>query len=315
MEHPFSRPAEWRDIDKLIGNTPLINISDMLGIPGPLYAKCEFMNPTGSHKVRPYAAMIKEAELTWKLSPSMEVVDYTTGNGAAAMAWLCSLRGYRCTAVMPDGLPDARYDQTRSYGASIIISDGPGTNVAAARARAEAYVNENPSGRFLLSQSENHMNATAFHRLGREVRAQLKKKCNRLTTFVCGFGTGGTLTGTCRVLHERFPNLRTVGVEVDRSAVLWAERTGLPVPHGFHNVIGFSPGAIAPVMDASFVNESALVSEEEAATWTRIIRERTGYWVGTSSGASVAVAARLLKERPNLAPCLTFLWDVGWKYV
>ncbi|MHB8830996.1 MAG: PLP-dependent cysteine synthase family protein [Patescibacteria group bacterium] len=315
MEHPPSCTATWRDIGELIGHTPLIEISGMLGIPGPLYAKCEFMNPTGSHKVRPYAAMLKAAEHSGKLRPGSEVVDYTTGNGAAAMAWLCSLRGYRCTAIMPDGLPEARYVQTQSYGASVIKANGPGTNVAAARARAEAYVNENPSGRILLNQSDNPENAIAFEQLGLEVYEQLKGKWPELATFVCGFGTGGALTGTCRVLHENFPNIRTVGIEVNRSAVLWAERTGLPAPREFHNVIGFSPGAIAPIMDASFVNESALVSQEEAATWAQTIRERTGYWVGTSSGASVAVAARLLKESPEIAPCLTFLWDVGWKYV
>ncbi|MDD5726102.1 MAG: pyridoxal-phosphate dependent enzyme [Patescibacteria group bacterium] len=315
MEHTISRPAEWRDIDALIGNTPLINISYILGLPGPLYAKCEFKNPTGSHKVRPYAAMLKAAEKSGKLRPDSEVVDYTTGNGAAAMAWLCSLRGYRCTAVMPDGLPEARYEQTRSYGASVIKADGPGTNVAAARARAEAYVTENPSGRILLNQSDNPENAIAFEQLGLEIYEQLKGKWPPLATFICGFGTGGALTGTCRTLRNDFSTIRTVGVEVDRSAVLWASREGRPASPEFHNIIGFSPGAIAPIMDVSFVNESALVNEEEAAIWTRIIRERTGYWVGTSSGASVAVAARLLKKRPNTAPCLTFLWDVGWKYV
>ncbi len=304
-------PVAWCDINTLIGRTPLICISGVLGIPGPLYAKCEFMNPTGSHKVRPYASMLMAAERAGMINPDTEVVDYTTGNGAAAMAWLCSLRGYRCTAIMPYGLPEARYAQTQSYGASIIRSDGPATNVAAARARAEAYVKERPNERVLLNQSDNPENAAGFEQLGKEICEETQG----LTTFVCGFGTGGALTGTSRVLRKAFPKLRIIGVEVDRSPVLWESRTGLPAPHEFHNVIGFSPGAIAKVMDTSYVDESVLVTEEEAARWVQIIRENTGHWVGTSSGASVAMAARLLKNGSVGAPCLTLLWDVGWKYV
>lgn len=294
-----------------VGNTPLIAITALAAAGARVLAKCEFLNPTGSHKDRVYALMLPQLEAAGRIHAGMRLVDSSTGNGGAALARSASLLGYRATIVMPEGMTEERLSQIRAWGAEIV--ETPSARfLSGADERARQIADADPAA-YYLNQSASPLNRLALRAAGREIVEQ----CGRdvaVDSFVCSLGTGGTFSGIAMELVRAYPGMRKVAIEVDRSAPLYAKRRGAPFAHCTHNLMGLGPGLIADNVLEDLVDEVITISGDRA--WQmkeRILREE-GLAVGPTAAANLAIA---LEEARRLGPggtVVTVFFDAGWKY-
>jgi cysteine synthase len=272
-----------------IGRTRVVDIGRVCNAGRAVFAKCEHMNPTGSHKVRAYVAMLIAAAQAGSLHGDTELVDYSTGNAGAALAWLARTLGLSCTIVMPEGLPNQRYQHLLRAGARLIKTAGPGMNTPAAKSWAIEYCARQPN-RLLLDQLCNPANVLGLEALGHEIVHDARHRGFSSVLFVAGYGTGATLSAVARVLREELPGSRTVAVEVEGAGHLGAQSTHL-------------------------IDEVVSIAEADAHHWTRRAHAVGGEWVGTSSGANLAAIQKLiLREGHKALPIVTLFWDAGWKY-
>ncbi len=282
-------------MDFCIGNTP---IRQAFGI----FCKLEMENPTGSAKDRAALFMVEAAEKQGLLAPGGAIIEPTSGNTGIALAAIARQRGYKAIIVMPDSMSLERQQLLRSYGAQVVLTAG---NMAASIAKAEELAKAIP-GSFLPGQFDNPANAQAHYRTtGPEVWRQMD---GAVDIFVCAVGTGGTLTGTGRYLKEKNPDLTIVAVEPAGSPVLSG---GQPGPHGLQ---GIGAGFIPKVLDLSLIDDIRTVTEAEAFSAARGLRDAEGILAGISSGAALAAAEKIAKENPGKR-VVTILPDTGERYL
>lgn len=277
-----------------------------------VYAKCEFRNPTGSHKDRIFNYMIDALEQRGDIEPGWTLVECSTGNGGAALAQVGLARGYRVVVLMPAGMTIERKTQIRAFGAEIIETDPDGF-LLLAEDKARDYVRRHPRSYF-LDQSTNPLNWQAWRKAGEEIAADFRQLGRPVDAFVCSIGTGGTFSGIADALKAEFPGMVTVAIEVDVSAPLRAKRDRLPFRHRPHNLMGLGPGKIPPNAREELIDEVRTVSGEQAwAMMKRLIAEEK-LFTGPTAGANVHVAAQVAAERPGES-IVTVLFDSAWKYV
>jgi cysteine synthase A len=280
---------------------------------GSVYAKCEFRNPTGSHKDRVFNYMIDALERRGEIAPGWTLVECSTGNGGAALAQAGLARGYRVVVLMPAGMTIERVTQIRAFGAEIIETDPDGF-LLLAEDKAREYVRRHPRSYF-LDQSTNPLNWQAWQSAGEEIAAEFRRLGRPVDTFVCSIGTGGTFSGIAAALRAEFPDMLTVAVEVDVSAPLRAKRDGVGFRHRPHNLMGLGPGKIPPNAREELIDEVRTVSGEQAwAMMKRLIAEEK-LFTGPTAGANVHVAAHIAAERPPGESVVTVLFDSAWKYL
>ncbi|HEY2443779.1 MAG TPA: pyridoxal-phosphate dependent enzyme [Streptosporangiaceae bacterium] len=278
-----------------------------------VYAKCEFRNPTGSHKDRIFNFMIDALEASGEIAPGWTLVESSTGNGGAALARVGLARGYRVVVIMPTGMTIERKAQIRAFGAKIIETDGDGF-LLQAEAEARDYVRDHPRS-YYLDQSTSPLNRQAWRQAGAEIAADLRRLGRGVDRFVCSIGTGGTFSGIAAALKSEFPGVRTVAVEVDASAPLHAKRARSPFRHSPHNLMGLGPGKIPPNVREELIDEVRTVSGQDAwAMMKRLIAEER-LFTGPTAGANAHVAAQVAAELPAGQSIVTVLFDSAWKYV
>ncbi|ARQ69889.1 PLP-dependent cysteine synthase family protein [Streptomyces marincola] len=300
------RPAA--SLDHLIGGTPVIALD--LGLPHAdttVYAKLESANPLSSVKDRTALSMLDAAERRGALLPGVStVVEATSGNTGISLAALCAARGYPCVIVLPDNATGERIRLLRAFGAEIVFTpheDG----YAAAVERAEEIHGSLPDSWF-ARQHENPDNVQAHYATtGPEIWADTEGKVD---VFVCGVGTGGTLSGTARYLKERNPDLVAVAVEPASSPVL-SEGWG-----GLHRIPGLNGGFLAATTDTDVIDEVVTVSDADAFATMRLLARTAGLLVGVSSGAA-AHACRVVGSRPEHAgrTLVGLFPDTGERYL
>lgn len=227
----------YQSSDQLIGKTPLLELTHVekaWGLKSKLFAKLEFLNPSGSVKDRIAKAMIDEAERTGRLQPGSVVIEPTSGNTGIGLASVAAARGYRVILVMPETMSVERRRLIKAYGAEIVLTDGA-SGMKGAIAKAKELAASTP-GSFLPGQFENPSNPQA-HRdtTGPEIWEDTD---GHVDVFVAGVGTGGTITGTGDYLKGRNPAVKIVAVEPAASPVL---TTGTP---GAHKIQGIGAGFI-----------------------------------------------------------------------
>ena len=296
-----------------VGDT---EIRRLTALPDPdgaaVFAKCEFRNPTGSHKDRVFVHMIDVLERRGELRPGMTLIDCSTGNGGAALAAAGLTRGYDVVVVMPAGMTRERKEQICALGARI-VETSPDGFLDASEAFARQFAAEHP-GAYFLDQSTNPLNRDAWRACGVEIAAWFDARELELDVFVCSVGTGGTFSGIAEALRERYPLLRTVAVEVDRSAPLYAKRTGTPFVHRPHNLMGLGPGKIATNLREDLVDEVTTVSGEDGWRTMKLLSEREDLPVGPTAGSNVFTALRIARELGPERTVATVLFDSAWKY-
>ncbi len=293
----------------LIGHTPLLelcNIEKDATLPARLVAKVESVNPAGSVKDRVALAMIEDAEASGRLRPDGTIIEPTSGNTGIGLCAVAAARGYRAVIVMPDTMSVERRMLMSAYGAELVLTDGA-RGMTAAIEKAEELAREIP-GAIVAGQFGNPANPAAHERTtGPEIWADTD---GEVDIFVCGVGTGGTVTGVGRYLKARKPEVVVVGVEPAGSAVLSGGKAGA------HGLQGIGAGFVPEVLDVSVLDEVIPVTEAEAYAAGRLLARREGVLCGISSGAALH-AAMTVAGRPENAgkTVVVLLPDTGDRYL
>lgn len=292
-------------LDELIGRTPLLRL-ERLAPDAEILAKLEYLNPAGSVKDRAALAMILDAEKRGLLKPGATILEPTSGNTGIGLAAVAGVRGYRCVIIMPDSMSPERISLMKAYGAQVVLTPGAEGMTGAIR-KAKELARELP-GSFIPDQFENPANARAHYTTtGPEIWEDTD---GTVDIFVCGVGTGGTLTGTGRYLKERNPHIQLVAVEPADSPILSGGKAG---KHGLQGIgAGFVPG----VLDVSLMDRIMTVTTEEAYEAARDLAKREGILAGISSGAALHAALQLSREPEHQGKRIVVLLpDTGHRYL
>lgn len=290
----------------LVGHTPLVRLRPFETKNGArLWGKCEFLNPAGSIKDRPAWAMISDAERAGTLATGATLVEATSGNTGISLAMIAAVRGYRCTLVMPEDMSVERRYILRAYGAEIVLTSAS-EGMRGAVAKAEEIVRKTP-GAMMLSQFSNSSNPSSHQTVtAREILEQTE---NRVSVFVAGVGTGGTVTGVGRGLRKALgAKVKIVAVEPATSAVLSGK------PPGLHAIQGLGAGFIPDVLDRNVIDEVATVTDLAAERMMRRLAREAGLLLGPSSGANVHVAVDYARSHKD-GDVVTILCDSGERYL
>lgn len=291
----------YNSLSQLIGNTPLLELQNN---NARILAKLEAFNPAGSVKDRAAAFMIADAEMKGLLTRDTVIIEPTSGNTGIGLCAIAAAKGYRCIIVMPDSMSRERQLLMKAYGAEVVLTPGGMPN---AIAKAKELAASLPSS-FIPDQFCNRANAQAhFATTGPEI---WKDTEGRIDAFVCGVGTGGTITGVGQFLKSKNPDIRIIAVEPASSAVLSAN------PAGKHGIQGIGAGFVPELLDLSVIDEVLQVSDVDAFSTARELAQENGLLAGISSGAAL-YAARELAKRPEFAgkTIVTLFPDSGERYL
>lgn len=267
---------------ELIGRTPLMRVKSLSGRANIL-AKLEYFNPAGSAKDRPAMSMIRDYEEKGLLKPGGAVIEPTSGNTGIALAAICAQRGYRAIFTIPDTMSVERIKLLKAYGAQVVLTPGK-EGMAGSVKKAEELKSAIP-GSIIAGQFINEANPEShYETTGPEIWADTD---GEIAAFVAGVGTGGTITGVGRYLHEKQPGTKVIAVEPAGSPLLSCGKAG---PHG---LMGIGANFVPEALDRSVIDDIFTVSEAEAYEYARIMARREGVLVGISSGAALCAAVRL----------------------
>lgn len=295
---------------ELIGNTPLLkcnNFSKKMDITeASVYAKLEYLNPTGSVKDRAAFAMICDAEEKGILKEGATIIEPTSGNTGIGIASVAAVKGYRAILTLPDTMSVERRNLLKAYGAELVLTEGA-KGMKGAIEKAEELCKE-IEGAIILGQFDNQANAEAHYRTtGPEIWEQLDKNVD---IFVAGAGTGGTITGIGKYLKEQKPDVKVVAVEPADSPVL---SKGIAGPH---KIQGIGAGFVPQIMDVEVCDEIMTIGSEDSFEYGRAFARAEGILVGISSGAALKAAADLAKRPENKGKNIVVLLpDSGDRYL
>ena len=308
-----------------IGNTPIIKINKLSPEGINMYVKVESFNPMGSVKDRMAISTIEAAEASGQLKPGQTVIEATSGNTGIGLAMVCAVKAYPLVVTMAESFSIERRKILRFLGAKVILTPAElkGTGMLAKAVElAEAH------DWFLVRQFENEANADAHSRTtAEEILTCFEGK--QLDYFVTGFGTGGTLKGTSRVLKKKSPNTKVIVCEPDNAQLLGSgipqarETDGSPSEShpNFrpHLVQGWSPDFIPRLteeaMASGTVDKIIPIAGDKALKFTRELAQKEGIFCGVSSGATFTAAMEIAKTAPAGSNILCMLPDTGERYL
>ena len=308
--------AHWfADNTQSIGRTPLIRLNRIGdGAKATILAKIEGRNPAYSVKCRIGAAMVADAEQRGLLGLGKELVEPTSGNTGIALAFVAAAKGIPLTLTMPDTMSLERRKLLVAFGAKLVLTEGA-KGMSGAIAKAEEIAASEPGKYVLLQQFKNPANP-AIHETttGPEIWDDTDGKVDIL---ISGVGTGGTITGVSRYIkNTRGKAIQSVAVEPTASPVLTQKRNGEAIKPGPHKIQGIGAGFVPDVLDLSLVDAIEQVSNEESIQFARRLAKEEGIISGISSGAAVAVAARIAQRPENAGKTIVvILPDSGERYL
>lgn len=288
-------------MDDLIGCTPVFSFRES---GAEVLVKLEGCNPGGSVKDRAALEIIRKAEQSGALRPGGVIIEPTSGNMGVSLSMIGVSRGYRVIIVMPDTMTLERRKLITAYGGELVLTEGA-QRMTGAIEKAKELAAGIP-GAFMACQFENPDNPQANEATGHEI---VRDTGGRLDLFLAGVGTGGSFTGTARVLKREIPGITCVALEPAESAVLEGEHPG---PHGIQ---GIGAGFIPETFDRSLADRILSVPTPAAMTTARWFTRQFGLLVGVSTGASVYAARRLAKELGKDKRLLCLAPDTGDRYL
>lgn len=308
----------YANVLETIAWTPLIRLTRVTqGIRTPVYGKAEFFNPGGSVKDRIGLPMIEAFERSGELKPGGTIVEGTSGNTGVGLAIAAALKGYKCIFTMPDKMSQEKVRLLKAFGAEVIITPTavPPEHPDSYTSMAKRIATETPNA-VLANQFYNLTNPAAHYAsTGPELWEQTE---GRITHFVAGAGTGGTISGTGKYLKEQNPNVQIVGADPVGSilAEVWRSN-GANKPQGApYKVEGIGQDKIPGALDLSVIDDYITVSDRDAFTMARRLTREEGIFVGGSAGliahAALSVARRI--NDPD-ACVVTVLCDTGERYL
>ncbi|MDR9757660.1 MAG: cysteine synthase A [Thermacetogeniaceae bacterium] len=299
----------YKNLTDLIGKTPLLELSNYNkknALKATLVAKLEYFNPAGSVKDRIAKAMIDDAEAKGLLKPDSVIIEPTSGNTGIGLASVAAARGYRVILTMPETMSIERRNLLKAYGAELVLTEGS-LGMKGAIAKAEELANQIPNS-FIPGQFVNPANPE-IHRLttGPEIWEDTDGKVD---IFVCGVGTGGTLTGVGEFLKSKNPNVKIIAVEPAGSPVL-SKGTA-----GSHGIQGIGAGFIPKVLNTKIYDQVISVEDEDAFIAGKELSKTEGLLVGISSGAALWAATEIAKSPENADKIIIVLLpDTGERYL
>jgi cysteine synthase B len=301
-------PAPSRDLKKvdsvldLIGNTPLLQIRALCAGLAPgvrVFAKLEGLNPGGSVKDRPAWRMIQEGLRTGKLRPGKTILDSTSGNTGIALALIGRVLGYRVELVVPANVSIERKQILQAYGAHVTYSD-PMEGSDGALRLCRTMLEANPDKYFKPDQYFNPMNPQAhYENTGPEIVHQTGGK---VTHFIAGIGTGGTIMGTGRYLKEVNPAIRVIAVEPDDAL------------HGLEGLKHMASSIVPGIYHEEELDEKISVSTDDAYAMVYRLSQEEGVLVGQSSGAAMNATLKIARKLDS-GTLVTIFPDFGDKYL
>lgn len=295
---------------ELIGHTPILKVENYCrreGIEGTaVLAKLEYLNPAGSVKDRVALAMVEDAEKRGLLKEGSVIIEPTSGNTGIGLAMVAAAKGYRTILTLPETMSVERRTLLKAYGAELVLTEGA-KGMKGAIEKAEELEKTIPGG-LILGQFDNPANPEA-HRAttGPEIWEDTEGK---IDIFVCGVGTGGTITGIGSYLKSQNPDIQVVAVEPADSPVLSGGEAGP------HKLQGIGAGFVPSILDTQIYDEIITISTEEAYRAGRAIAHSEGILVGITSGAALYAAALLAKRPENVGKTIVALLpDSGDRYL
>ena len=292
----------------LIGRTPMVRLDRTArNLECTLLAKLEFLNPGGSSKDRPARLMIEAAEADGRLRPGGTIVEPTSGNTGVGLAIVAARRGYRCVFVCPDKVASDKIALLRAYGAEVIVcpTSVPPEHPESYYSVSDRLVGEIP-GAWKPDQYHNPDNPRSqYETAGPEIWEQTR---GRITHFVAGIGTGGTVTGIGRYLKEQNPKIQIIGADPEGS--VYSGGSGRP-----YLVEGIGEDFWPTTYDPSIVDQVVPVSDAESFATARRVTREEGLLLGGSGGTAVAAALRIGRDLPAEAVIVVHIPDSGRGYL
>ncbi len=295
-----------KQIEALIGSTPLVDLSDLANGSATVLGKYEATNPGGSIKDRIAKAIVEDAEKQGLLAPGGTIIEPTSGNTGVGLAMVAAQRGYKLILTMPETMSIERRKLAAAYGAEIVLTPGS-EGMKGAIAKADE-IHEKTPGSIIAGQFVNPANPQAhYETTGPEVWADTE---GAVDAIVAGVGTGGTISGTAKFLKEKKPAVYATAVEPAESPVLSG---GKP---GGHKIQGIGAGFVPKNYNAEVVDEVLPVASADAIATKKQLSEKLGLLVGISAGAAVNAALQLA-ARPEFAgkTIVAILPDTGERYL
>lgn len=296
-----------QNITELIGNTPLVKLQEASRISGAtILGKCEFMNPTSSVKDRIGFNMIRRALEANQITPETLIIEPTSGNTGIALAANCAALGLNLVLTMPESMSIERRNLLKALGATLVLTPAAqGMNGAISHA---VELQKSTPNSIILQQFQNPANPE-IHMLttAQEILRDTEKNFD---AFVAAVGTGGTLTGTSRVLKKEMQNVAIFAVEPQASAVLSGNAAGP------HMIQGIGAGFVPDILDTTLYSEVIQVSNEDAIATARMLARKEGLLVGISAGANVHATMQIASRKEFQGKTLiTILCDTAERYL
>ncbi len=293
------------NILELIGHTPMLRLRRLSNQHmATVFIKLEKFNLGGSVKDRAVLGMLQKAREEGLLKEDTILVEPTSGNTGIALALVGNLLDIPIKIVMPETMSKERQDIIRSYGAELILSEGP-LGMKGAIEKAQEMVDAD--NRFMmLNQFENLGNV----RIHEQTTAQeILQEVPELDALVAGIGTGGTITGVGKAIKKEKPGVQVIGVEPKASAVLHGEAPGP------HKIQGIGAGFIPDILELDLLDDIIKIDNEEAMAMTRRLAKEEGLLLGISSGAAVAAALKVARRLGPEHTVVVIAPDGGEKYL
>jgi cysteine synthase B len=300
----YARSRRLASVLEAVGNTPLIRLHDIApNAPGvEIYLKLEFANPGGSVKDRPALRMVQDAMKDGRLTSDKILIDSTSGNTGVAYSLMGAAMGFRVHLVMPKNVTKARKDITQAFGTELVFSDPMEGSDGAIRL-VKKIVGEDPEKYFYPDQYSNPSNPLAhYYGTAGEIIDALG---DRVTHFVTGLGTSGTMMGTTRRLHEHTPRVTCIAVEPAEAL------------HGLEGLKHMGSSIVPPIWDPTTPDEILPITTEEGWDMSDKLAATQGLHVGHSTGANVAGAVKIAEraQREHGGGCVvTIACDRGDRY-
>lgn len=303
LNHPSTTVASAPELIDLIGNTPITKLRKLSPIGVDIYVKLEYANPTGSHKDRIALYMVRDAIERYGLKPGDTVVEASSGNTAISVAFVSKFYGLRPVIVVEEEASPEKVSMLKLLGAEVLYGSSDPLSPRYYVKIAESVAKER--GGVFLNQFENPANIRAhYETTAREIWEALGE---RVTAFVMGVGTGGTITGVGRFLKEKSPGTKVVAV-VPRGSRIVGGR-------GEEVIDGLASKNIYKNFDRSIVDAIIEVSRREAIEMSRKLIREEGIMAGLSTGANVCAALEVSRNLPPGSSIVTIAPDSAFRYL